>query len=117
MGMDPFNFADALLEVLAQRLARMICGGCKEAYHPTQEELDSLAYGYGEAASAQLKPARKENLVLYRGKGCAECHQSGYRGRIGLHELLVVSDEIKRLIHARAMAMVGMAQQELMQVI
>jgi type II secretory ATPase GspE/PulE/Tfp pilus assembly ATPase PilB-like protein len=102
MGMDPFNFADALLGVLAQRLARTICGSCKEPYHPTKEELDGLAYGYGEAAFAQLEIPQKENLVLYRGKGCAECNQSGYRGRIGLHELLVVTDEIKRLIHARA---------------
>ncbi len=102
MGMDPFNFADALLGVLAQRLARMICGGCKEAYHPTKEEMDGLAYGYGETAFAQLELPRKDNLVLNRGKGCADCNQSGYRGRIGLHELLVVSDEIKRLIHARA---------------
>ena len=102
MGMDPFNFADALLGVLAQRLARTICGSCKEPYQPTKEELDGLAYGYGEAAFAQLEIPDKENLVLYRGKGCSECNQSGYRGRIGLHELLVVSDEIKRLIHARA---------------
>ncbi|HEX6438799.1 MAG TPA: ATPase, T2SS/T4P/T4SS family [Candidatus Binatia bacterium] len=102
MGMDPFNFADALLGVLAQRLARMICASCKEPYQPAKEELDGLAYGYGEAAFAQLEIAQKENLVLYRGKGCAECNQSGYKGRIGLHELLVVSDEIKRLIHARA---------------
>jgi type II secretory ATPase GspE/PulE/Tfp pilus assembly ATPase PilB-like protein len=102
MGMDPFNFADALLGVLAQRLARTICGSCKEPYHPTTEELDGLAYGYDEAAFAQLEIPHKENLLLYRGKGCAECNQSGYKGRIGLHELLVVSDEIKRLIHARA---------------
>ncbi|HEX7226650.1 MAG TPA: ATPase, T2SS/T4P/T4SS family, partial [Candidatus Binatia bacterium] len=102
MGMDPFNFADALLGVLAQRLARTICGSCKEPYHPTKEELEGLAYGYGEAAFAQLEIPQKENLLLYHGKGCAECNQSGYRGRIGLHELLVVSDEIKRLIHARA---------------
>ena len=55
MGMDPFNFADALLGVLAQRLPRTICGSCKESYHPTKEELDGLAYGYGEAAFAQLE--------------------------------------------------------------
>jgi type II secretory ATPase GspE/PulE/Tfp pilus assembly ATPase PilB-like protein len=102
MGMDPFNFADALLGVLAQRLARTICTTCKESYRPTKEELDGLAFGYGEAAFAQLELPHKDNLVLFRGKGCDDCHQSGYRGRIGLHELLVVSDEIKRLIHARA---------------
>ena len=89
MGMDPFNFADALLGVLAQRLARTICGNCKESYHATKEELDGLAYGYGEAAFAQLEIRHKESPVLYRGKGCIECNQSGYRGRIGSHELLV----------------------------
>jgi hypothetical protein len=93
---------NAPLGVLAQRVARIICGRCKEAYQPTKEELDGLAYGYGEAAFAQPELPRKENLVLYRGKVCADCHQRGYIGRIGLHELLVVSDEIKRLIHAPA---------------
>jgi type II secretory ATPase GspE/PulE/Tfp pilus assembly ATPase PilB-like protein len=102
IGMDPFNFADALLGVLAQRLARTICRACKEAYHPTKDEYDALAHGYGEASFAQLGIPYGENFLLYRGKGCATCQQSGYNGRIGLHELLVVSDAIKRLIHARA---------------
>lgn len=102
MGMDPFNFADALLGVLAQRLARAICRHCKEAYHPVRDEYDALAYGYGEASFAQLGIPYDEHFVLYRGKGCEECRQTGYKGRIGLHELLVVTDEIKRLIHARA---------------
>ena len=102
MGMDPFNFADALLGVLAQRLARTICADCKEAYHPTKDEYDALAYGYGEASFALLEIGYNDNFVLYRGKGCEECRQSGYKGRIGLHELLVVTDEVKKLIHARA---------------
>jgi type II secretory ATPase GspE/PulE/Tfp pilus assembly ATPase PilB-like protein len=100
--MDPFNFADALLGVLAQRLARTICRTCKEAYHPTKDEYDALALAYGEASFEALGIPYKDNFVLYRGKGCAECHQSGYRGRVGLHELLVVTEEIKQLIHARA---------------
>ncbi|HYY24073.1 MAG TPA: ATPase, T2SS/T4P/T4SS family [Candidatus Udaeobacter sp.] len=102
IGMDPFNFADALLGVLAQRLARTLCRDCKETYHPTKDEYDALAHGYGEAAFAQLGIPFGDNFLLYRGKGCAACQQSGYNGRIGLHELLVVSDGIKRLIHARA---------------
>jgi type II secretory ATPase GspE/PulE/Tfp pilus assembly ATPase PilB-like protein len=102
IGMDPFNFADALLGVLAQRLARTLCRDCKETYHPTKDEYDALAHGYGEAAFAQLGIPFGDNFLLHRGKGCAACQQSGYNGRIGLHELLVVSDGIKRLIHARA---------------
>ena len=102
MGMDPFNFADALLGVLAQRLARTICRRCKEAYHPSKDEYEALAHAYGEVAFAHLRIPYNNKFVLYRGKGCAECHQSGYKGRIGLHELLVVTDEIKRLIHVRA---------------
>jgi type II secretory ATPase GspE/PulE/Tfp pilus assembly ATPase PilB-like protein len=102
MGMDPFNFADALLGVLAQRLARTICENCKEPHHPSKEEYDLLAHEYGEEAFATLGMPYDTRFVLYRGKGCEVCHHTGYKGRIGLHELLVSSDEIKRLIHTRA---------------
>ena len=102
MGMDPFNFADALLGVLAQRLARTICQDCKEPYPPCKEDYDALAHEYGEEAFAVLGIPYDEHLVLFRGKGCEVCRQTGYKGRIGLHELLVATDEIKGLIHARA---------------
>ena len=102
MGMDPFNFADALLGVLAQRLARTICQSCKETYHPPKEEYDALAHGYGEEAFAQLGINYNDNFFLYRGKGCEICNQTGYKGRTGLHELLIATDDIKRLIQAKA---------------
>ncbi|HEV8717267.1 MAG TPA: GspE/PulE family protein [Candidatus Binatia bacterium] len=102
MGMDPFNFADALLGVLAQRLARTICQNCKEQYHPCKEEYDILAHEYGEEAFAALDMPYGARFVLFRGKGCEVCHHTGYKGRIGLHELLVSSEQIKRLIHTRA---------------
>jgi type II secretory ATPase GspE/PulE/Tfp pilus assembly ATPase PilB-like protein len=102
MGMDPFNFADALLGVLAQRLARTICQNCKEPYRPSKEEYDLLAREYGEAAFAALGALYDAHFMLFRGKGCETCHHTGYKGRIGLHELLVSSDEIKRLIHTHA---------------
>jgi len=102
MGMDPFNFADALLGVLAQRLARTICQNCKEQYHPGKEEYDMLAREYGEEAFATLSIPYDTRFVLFRGKGCDVCHHTGYKGRIGLHELLGSTDEIKRLIHTRA---------------
>jgi type II secretory ATPase GspE/PulE/Tfp pilus assembly ATPase PilB-like protein len=102
MRMDPFNFADALLGILAQRLARTLCGQCKEKYHPTKDEYDKLAAAYGAAAFAQLGVVYNQQFMLHRPKGCSACQQTGYRGRVGLHELLVSSEEIKQLIHARA---------------
>jgi len=102
MGMDPFNFADALLGVLAQRLARTICKNCREKYHPEKVEYDALAYGYGEEAFAKLGITYDDKFFLYRGKGCEACNKTGYKGRVGLHELLVATAEIKRLIQARA---------------
>lgn len=102
MDMDPFLFADALLGVLAQRLTRTLCSKCKELYHPSKEEYDTLAYGYGEEAFSQLGIVYNEDFCLTRGKGCPACRQSGYKGRMGIHELLVATDDVKRLIHARA---------------
>ncbi len=102
MGMDPFNFADALLGVLAQRLARTICKNCKEKFHPPKEQYDTLAKAYGEEEFAKLGFKYDDNFMLSRGKGCDSCNKTGYRGRIGLHELLVATDEIKVLIQRRA---------------
>jgi len=102
MGIDPFQFADALLGVLAQRLARTLCRDCKEHYHPTKEEYDALVYAYGEEAFAQLGIPYNHSLMLFRAKGCETCQQTGYKGRIGLHELLVMTEELSHLIHERA---------------
>jgi type II secretory ATPase GspE/PulE/Tfp pilus assembly ATPase PilB-like protein len=102
MEIDPFNFADALLGILAQRLARTLCKDCKEPYAPSQEEFAELISEYGAQHWDTLGVRYSPELRLYRPKGCAKCGQSGYRGRMGLHELLVGSDEIKRLIQKRA---------------
>jgi len=102
MGIDRFNFADSLLGVLAQRLARTLCPECKEAYHPPKEEYDNLACGYGDEAFVHLGVEYTDKFLLHRAKGCASCRNTGYRGRLGLHELLLVTDEIKMLIHTRA---------------
>jgi type II secretory ATPase GspE/PulE/Tfp pilus assembly ATPase PilB-like protein len=102
MGLDPFNFADALLGILAQRLARRLCGQCKAPYHPAREEYDELAHWYGAEAFAKLQIPYDGRFMLYRTTGCEQCRQSGYKGRIGVHELLVVTPEVKRLIHRRA---------------
>jgi type II secretory ATPase GspE/PulE/Tfp pilus assembly ATPase PilB-like protein len=120
MGMDPFNFADALLGILAQRLAKRLCD-CKEPYFPEQDEIKTFIAEYVEdlrhtAAwkSDYAGEAKKlyegwvkaygENgrLRFYRAGGCDKCNKSGYKGRVGLHELLVADDEIKKLIQERA---------------
>ncbi len=101
MGLDPFNFADSLLGVVGQRLVRTLCGNCKEAYAAPAATVEQLARAYGEEAFASLEVARGE-ITLWRAKGCPECDQSGYRGRIGLHELLVANDEVKRLTRTRS---------------
>ena len=112
LGMDPFNFADALLGVLGQRLARRLCPECKSAYTPTPAELEELALQYcsetGLDARKQVKAwsasrgDARGKIVLYRAHGCEHCDRSGYQGRIGLCELLVADAATKRLIQARA---------------
>lgn len=101
MGMDPFNFADALLGVLAQRLVRTLCPECKERYHPTKGEFDTLVRAY-EGDFDTLGVKYKDDFFLYRANGCPQCGNTGYRGRTGIHELLVGSDDMKSLIQNRA---------------
>ncbi|HEY2995882.1 MAG TPA: GspE/PulE family protein [Methylomirabilota bacterium] len=114
MGLDPFNFADALLCVLAQRLVRRVCADCKEEYHPEKEEFDELVHAYGEDDFPKLGLKYDDDFTLYRGKGCQQCNNSGYRGRAGIHELLVASDSMKKLIQskARVAEMVKVAKEE-----
>jgi type II secretory ATPase GspE/PulE/Tfp pilus assembly ATPase PilB-like protein len=102
MGLDPFNFADALLAVLAQRLVRRICTECREDYHPEQDEFDELVLAYGPDEFGKLGVKYDSDFVLYRGKGCASCGNTGYRGRAGIHELLTATDSMKKLIQSRA---------------
>jgi type II secretory ATPase GspE/PulE/Tfp pilus assembly ATPase PilB-like protein len=120
MGMDPFNFADALLGILAQRLAKRLCA-CKESYVPDDAEMRLFATEYVEElrhsakwksdydgemlkliASWQELYGEGGKIKLYRHVGCAKCNQTGYKGRVGLHELLIADDGIKKLIQERA---------------
>jgi type II secretory ATPase GspE/PulE/Tfp pilus assembly ATPase PilB-like protein len=101
MDIDPFNFADALLGVLAQRLVRTLCKDCKETYHPSQDEFADLMQSYGIEHWDRLGLRYTPDFMLHRPKGCAKCTNSGYRGRMGIHELLVGTDEMKRLIQHR----------------
>ncbi len=120
MGMDPFNFADALIGILAQRLAKRLCK-CKEAYHPDAEELKLFLTEY-TSDLRHTEPWKKDaageaktlydswlgdhgsdgKLTFYRPKGCDICTGTGYKGRVGLHELMVASDPIKKLIQEKA---------------
>jgi type II secretory ATPase GspE/PulE/Tfp pilus assembly ATPase PilB-like protein len=102
MGIDPLNFADALLGILAQRLVRTLCKQCKEAYHPTPEEYQEIVESFGAELFALQNIPYTDALTLYRPKGCEVCDNSGYKGRIGIHELLVGTDEEKRLIQKHA---------------
>jgi type II secretory ATPase GspE/PulE/Tfp pilus assembly ATPase PilB-like protein len=103
MGLDPFSFADALLGVLAQRLARGLCKHCRELYPATRAEFDQIAEPFGgETQLAAQGITFGAQFQLWRGRGCDNCGMSGYKGRIGLHELLVTNDEIKRAISRRA---------------
>ncbi|MET0552406.1 MAG: GspE/PulE family protein [Vicinamibacteria bacterium] len=101
MEIDPFNFADALLGILAQRLVRTLCKDCRQAYAPSQEEFAELMESYGLEHWDRLGVRYSPEFRLQRTKGCAKCGGSGYKGRMGLHELLVGSDPIKRLIQKR----------------
>ena len=102
LGCDPFNFADAMQGVLAKRLCKRICVKCKEPYHPTVQEYDRLAYGYGQQAWEALGVGYREDFQLYRGRGCETCKQTGLKGRVAIHELLCGSEELRNLIQNRA---------------
>jgi len=101
MGMDPFSFSDALLCILAQRLARRLCNDCKESYHPDDAEIDELIDEYGRDSFAAIGVNRSD-LTLYRAVGCDSCGHSGYKGRLGIHEILDCTDKLKVLIKRRA---------------
>jgi type II secretory ATPase GspE/PulE/Tfp pilus assembly ATPase PilB-like protein len=98
MDIDPHNFADSLLGVLAQRLGRRLCSKCKQEYKPDKEELDDLYRQFGEDPQEILKQFDPEALKLYKPVGCDHCAGSGYRGRIGFHELLSNDEYIKEFI-------------------
>lgn len=103
MGMDPFNFADAILCILAQRLVRTLCSTCKRKYHPSKEEYDELVREYGtEDFEKNLNIPYTDELELHKAEGCEICSNTGYKGRMGIHELLMGTDEMKKLIQTKA---------------
>jgi len=133
MGMDPFNFSDALLGILAQRLARRLCS-CKQSYTPEPAELTAFLREYcdelqntprfkadpkGSMEAVYKDWVRaygndKGQLTFYKPVGCEKCGGGGFKGRCGLHELLIASDRIKKAIqeHARVAEMLGITLEE-----
>jgi len=102
MEIDPFNFADALLGIMAQRLIRVLCAKCKEGYHPTPEEFEEIIEVYGYEYWPSSGFTYSDDLTLYKPKGCTTCNNTGYKGRMGVHELLVGTDDVKRAVQRKA---------------
>jgi general secretion pathway protein E len=88
MGIEPFLVSSSVMAILAQRLVRVVCDECKEAYTPDVESLDSI----------DLTPEMAAGKTIYRGTGCPACLNTGYRGRTGIFELMILDDSIKNLI-------------------
>ena len=134
MGMDPFNFADALLGILAQRLGKRLCGDCKTPHIATSDEIKLMLTEYsGElmntttwkkdpaaatkalyAEWVKLFANEKGQFTLYTPVGCEKCSGTGYRGRVGLHELLIGTDAVKKGIqeHARVAELLAICLEE-----
>jgi type II secretory ATPase GspE/PulE/Tfp pilus assembly ATPase PilB-like protein len=118
MGMDPFNFADSLLAVLAQRLVRRLCTHCIASRPMRPEEIEELLADYMHSFAAQDTPAEREavrhgwhrhygrdgQLLSYASTGCKHCDNSGFSGRVGIHELMVISKTLRRLVQGGARA-------------
>jgi type II secretory ATPase GspE/PulE/Tfp pilus assembly ATPase PilB-like protein len=125
--MDPFNFADSLLAVLAQRLVRKACESCRSSRPASAEEIDELLGDYLHAFGEDPPVARDAvlagwsqrhavdgRILMHHSPGCEHCDHTGFRGRAGLHEMMVVSRELRRMIQngARAEALQRAAMQE-----
>lgn len=104
LGLDPFSFADSLLGILAQRLARRLCSSCKKPYHPEEHEYEHLVNTYGAEDWERNKlPEYNDDFQLYQAPGCGACRGTGYKGRLGIHELLIGdNDETRKAIQQKA---------------
>ena len=100
MGLEPFSFSDALLGVLAQRLARRLCTACREQYSASATELEEFCRYLGRQEIDRLTDSGV--LKLWRAPGCAECDNTGYRGRVALHELLINNETIREAIQQQS---------------
>jgi len=118
MGMDPFNFADSLLAVLAQRLVRRLCSHCVSSSPASPEQAEELLANYMHPFGSHDTPKERETvrsdwlrrygrdgqLQVYRSVGCKHCNDTGFKGRVGIHELMVMSKGLRRLVQGGARA-------------
>ncbi len=102
MGMNPLNIADSFLGVLAQRLVRRLCNKCRESYNPLEDEFEDIEADFGKKALARAGYTYSSRLELFRSLGCENCSGSGYKDRMGIHELMAGTPEIKILIKKHA---------------
>lgn len=97
MGIEPLNFSEALQGVLAQRLVKTLCANCKEGSSPCDDVWEHLVEQYGKDDFPELK-VQRSSVKIFAAKGCAKCGQTGYKGRTGIHELLVATPEVRQAI-------------------
>ena len=102
MGLNTLNFSDAFQCVLAQRLVRRLCLACRKGYHPSKEAYDEIVKDYGIEYFNATGIEYSEKLLLFAPVGCEECSQTGYKGRMAIHELMEGTPRIKQLIKERA---------------
>jgi type II secretory ATPase GspE/PulE/Tfp pilus assembly ATPase PilB-like protein len=102
MGLNPLNFSDAFLGVLAQRLVRRLCKNCREEFHPSEEEFEEIVNDYGKAYFAKTGIEYDSDLTIFKTAGCETCSNTGYRGRLGIHELMQGTPKIKLMIKKQA---------------
>jgi type II secretory ATPase GspE/PulE/Tfp pilus assembly ATPase PilB-like protein len=104
MGLNALNFSDAFLGVMAQRLVRRLCPKCRQEYHPTEEEFQELVEDYGKEYFETTGLKYTAELNLFKPVGCEACSYTGYRGRLGIHELMEGTKTIKKMIKKSAPA-------------
>ena len=102
MGLNPLNFSDAFLGVMAQRLVRRLCEKCRKEYHPTKEEFEELILDYGKEQFEKTGIEYNDDFILFKPGGCDVCSGTGYKGRLGIHELMEGTPDIKRMIKKQA---------------
>jgi type II secretory ATPase GspE/PulE/Tfp pilus assembly ATPase PilB-like protein len=102
MGMNPLNISDAFLGVLGQRLVRKLCANCTDSYHPAAEEIEELRKDYGAEGFDKCGYVYGPGFNLKKSAGCEKCNGSGFRGRVGIHELMEATTAIKVLIKKNA---------------
>jgi type II secretory ATPase GspE/PulE/Tfp pilus assembly ATPase PilB-like protein len=100
MGIDPFNFADSLLGVLAQRLIKRLCPHCRQSHKLNEDDTKLLMHEYGKHPNKPL--VIEPGATIFKAKGCSHCQKSGYKGRLAIHELLVTDDNLKDKIENNA---------------